>query len=517
MTFGYSVSPTWVALAIALTWSAYRIVQTCRKHFPPGPPRIPVLGNLLQMPKRNQAEVFMNWSRQYGPLVYLDLAGQPLFLLGSHKIVYDLLEKRSATSSGRPRLFIPELLTGNRHLLFIPPNELWKRGRRAGHHLISPQSIRPYERTQLSEAFETARRLIQEPTDNWLLPIQEGIGYSTFRIIYGVPKGSGTEDVHIIGDFAELLGRNLVAGKHPADIFSWMEYLPNFVDPWKPWAAAHFDEHSRFVTRILAEVQTKKAAGQAQESIASNYLESFAEGSNPLDDAWIMASIFGGANETTVLTLTWFIKAMIRYPHIQAEAHKHLDGVVGRERTPESTDLVHLPYLHAIVKETLRWSPMFAGSVPHVSSEDDVYEGYFIPKGSFIMTTIMGLNRDKDVYGQDADDFNPSRFLDLDGKLKDAIPNTRDESHSSYGFGRRHCLGRHLANQSLLAFITAILWTFEITPGKEDAGKPHPADVDDINFNGSLLWPNPFKVKFTTRVENVELLLDQAIQTLEGL
>ncbi|KAI0314561.1 cytochrome P450, partial [Amylostereum chailletii] len=91
----------------------------------------------------------------------------------------------------------------------------------------------------------------------------------------------------------------------------------------------------------------------------------------------------------------------------------------------------------AMVKETLRWAPVGPVGLPHCSTEDDYYEGYFIPKGTIVMANVWLLNRDPGVYGEDAAHFNPARHLDANGQLAPGPEDTKEEGHVTYGFGRR--------------------------------------------------------------------------------
>ena len=80
--------------------------------------------------------------------------------------------------------------------------------------------------------------------------------------------------------------------------------------------------------------------------------------------------------------MTWWTLAMLPYPETQARAHAELDTVVGRSRLPTFADLPHLSYTRAMVKEALCWRPIAPSGPPHRTTEDDWYEGTFIPKGT---------------------------------------------------------------------------------------------------------------------------------------
>lgn len=76
---------------------------------------------------------------------------------------------------------------------------------------------------------------------------------------------------------------------------------------------------------------------------------------------------------------------MALFPEVQKKAQEELDKHIGHSRLPEYTDLEALIYIQAIGLETLRWMPVIPIGVMHSSSADDVYSGYFIPKGSMII------------------------------------------------------------------------------------------------------------------------------------
>lgn len=79
---------------------------------------------------------------------------------------------------------------------------------------------------------------------------------------------------------------------------------------------------------------------------------------------------------------------MTLYPDVQKKAQAEIDEVVGTGRLPGFEDRENLPYTNALVKESLRWHPVGPMGLPHVSTEDDMYEGYFIPKGSLLLANI---------------------------------------------------------------------------------------------------------------------------------
>ncbi|THC93362.1 hypothetical protein EYZ11_007154 [Aspergillus tanneri] len=141
--------------------------------------------------------------------------------------------------------------------------------------------------------------------------------------------------------------------------------------------------------------------------------------------------------------MSYLFLAMILYPEAQEKAQEEIDRVVGTHRLPRFEDRDKLPYINALVKEILRWHPVGAIGFPHQVTEDDICEGYFIPKGAQVLPIVWSFTHDPDLY-HDPMVFKPERFL----ARENYTPETNPEAFV-FGFGRRICPGRILADSSL--------------------------------------------------------------------
>ena len=187
----------------------------------------------------------------------------------------------------------------------------------------------------------------------------------------------------------------------------------------------------------------------------------------------------GGA-DTTSVTMAWWTLAMVAYPKVQARAHEELDKAVGRARPPTFADLTDLPYICAMAKEALRWRPASPLGVPHRSTEDDWYEGMFIPKGTICIANLWHMNRDPDIYGKNTEDFDPGRHLDPNGYIGSDEPDIslKDHGHYTYGFGRRNCVGRYMGDNAIFINIAVILWAIKFERKKDATGCLVPLNLD---------------------------------------
>jgi len=192
--------------------------------------------------------------------------------------------------------------------------------------------------------------------------------------------------------------------------------------------------------------------------------------------------------------------AMALYPDVQKKAQEELDQIIGN-RLPDFNDRPNLTYINAMVKESLRWQLVTPLAVPHVATEADEYNGYYIPKGtiiignswwvrlpplaqSFIQVPLRSILHDPEIY-KDPFAYNPDRFL-KDGEIDRTV---QDPKVAAFGFGRRICPGRFMAENSLFIFICHILAVYNVQPGLGDDGKE--LEIKPEMTNGMLSWVIP--------------------------
>lgn len=89
--------------------------------------------------------------------------------------------------------------------------------------------------------------------------------------------------------------------------------------------------------------------------------------------------------------LTGAMVALIHHPHVQARAQAEIDLIVGRDRLPNFTDMDELPYVSAICREVMRWKLVTPMAVSHAAVKDDIFEGYFIPKGKIMVYFLLAI------------------------------------------------------------------------------------------------------------------------------
>jgi len=205
-----------------------------------------------------------------------------------------------------------------------------------------------------------------------------------------------------------------------------------------------------------------------------------------------------GAFDTTSSALRIFFLAMTMYPDVQKKAQQEIDAVFGRENLPDYKPA--LPYIQAVLKETMRWRVVLPSAVAHTVTEDDIYDGYLIPKGTTVLGNAWTILQDNEAY-PNPEIFDPERFL-KDGKFD---RNVRDPNVAAFGFGRRACPGRFFSDNWLYLYIISILAVFDIGPPLDEKGAP--IQINPEMTNAMISTPVDFKCTITPRSSAAEALI----------
>jgi cytochrome P450 len=208
-----------------------------------------------------------------------------------------------------------------------------------------------------------------------------------------------------------------------------------------------------------------------------------------------------------------FIQAMACFPRVQSKAQAEIDHVVGSERLPTMEDANNLPYIRAIIKETLRWMPTTpTGGIPHAVTVDDEYNGYAIPKGAQLMNNVWAINMNESRFPNPRE-FCPERYEGDESTAAEsaANPDPAKRDHFTFGAGRRICQGMHIAERSLFLGMSRILWGFKISPKIRD-GKCVPIDTGKLT-QGFVCLPDTFECQIVPRDSTRAMVIREEWQT----
>ncbi|KAG1743719.1 cytochrome P450 [Suillus paluster] len=459
-----------LALAVVSCFRTYWLNHSCPP-LPPGPTPLPIVGNVLSLDTARPWLTFNAWRSTYGDIIYARLLNKPVIVVNSEEVARDLFEGRSNIYSDKPQSIVYKPFASDFNTGLLPYGDRWRLHRRIFHQAFRPAQIPTYHAVQLRSAHKMLFSLLQDP-DNYASHFQMFILSFVLPIVYDYElKAKDDPIANVMKRYVELIVVALTPGATVVmETFPFLLKLPS----WFPGAtfkrasveclkAGHDTKDIPF-----QHVKERMSTGDAAPCLVTDTLNRMrlSEEDNTVitaavkETAAIAFAVISLPSAQTISTLLVFLLAMVLHPEVQAKAQAEIDRVIGKDRLPDFDDRPALPYIEAILRETLRWHPVFPFGAPNATTTSDVYKGYFIPKG-------WAMTHDETKYPS-PDEFKPERFLHEDGSL------TSDTMPLGFGWGRRICVGRHLADTSLWIAIASFLAVFSAHKAHDEHGMDIP-------------------------------------------
>lgn len=442
---------------------------------PAGPPGNPLLGNLLDVPPYHSWLKFFDWSKKYGPLYRLDLAGQDHVIVSTESIANDLLRERGNIYSSRVHLpMASELLSRHLRPLLIPYGETFRQNRKLMATLTNVTVAASYQSLQEQESVRVVRDLLREPRkyETWLERYSAGL---ILRLAYSKPVVTGEESfVRRILAVVHTVERVASPGAYLVDTFPILMKLPSFLAPFKREGNRLHNEEISLFRDLLKE---------GIDSGGDNFCTKWHNNRKAYDlsedhVAYVIGTLFEAGAGTTAAAVCSFLLAMTLHGKEYKLLQDDIDAVVGQDRLPSFEDIPKIPRVRAVAKEVLRWRPVTAGGLPHMLTQDDTYQmpdgkRVFLRAGTAVHPVQWSIHREEKLY-PDPEAFRPGRWLESEWPTfrepLDKFPNL--QNYSAFGFGRRICPGMHIAERSLYILIARIAWSSSIQPRTDERGNP---------------------------------------------
>nr|BED43001.1 cytochrome P450 monooxygenase [Trametes versicolor] len=496
-----------VAVLVLLVLRLFRREQ---RVLPPGPKGLPVLGNAHQLPVSfsELERTLFKWSKQYGEVVYYKVLGTRIIMLNTIEAAAELLDKRSANYSDRPRMVMQNEMIEASTLGSLPYGDLYRKHRRWMADFMGKKStLEGYRHIQRREVLNFMQNLYQQP-EKFTDHVHLYLASILLEIAYGMPVKSLDDELVRLADRA-IIGANEAGrpGAVPVDFLPWLRHIPS----WTP--GVRFKKHALIVRNDIRKwlnkgydaVVSAMAAGTVAPCIMTTVLEEHGEAPTPAeahDIKYVAFNVYGAGVETSRGTLAVFFLAMVRNTDVYKKAQEEIDRVVGRERLPDYSDRESLPYLDALLEEVFRWKPALPLGVPHRNTEDDHYREYDIPGGCMVIPNVWAMSRDTRYYPE-PEEFRPERHLggEASGKL---LP-----SSFIFGFGRRVCPGQAFASASVWLAIAHIIALFDVRKPVDSAGREVTPPAEFVS--GYTSRPAPFMCNIVPRSKEAVALLQAHI------
>lgn len=302
----------------------------------------------------------------------------------------------------------------------------------------------------------------------------------------------------------------------PVEIFPFLAYVPSFLAAWKRRAARVRKGMYDVYFRTLEAAKQRHANGEDRFSTLFSHMLRQRERGDKVSFtdsqlAFMGGGLLDGAIDTTLSSFESLVVCLTAHKDILKRAQAEVDEVCG-DRMPNNNDIGKLLFLKACLMEVFRWRGAGNVGVPHCTTEDDVFEGYHIPKDTTVIACIYAIHLHEDDYEQ-PEVFNPDRFLANPYGVKYEV--TEDEGRKeTYAFsvGRRMCPGDDFAKMIILTSAAKLVWAFDFDTKD---GKPPDLSWETGYRSGLTNPPEGFEPRLTPRTEERARVVEAAERSSE--
>ncbi|XP_030469288.2 geraniol 8-hydroxylase-like [Syzygium oleosum] len=458
---------------ILCAYLAWGLVQALRfitrktkpspSNLPPGPPPLPVIGNLLELgnlPHQSLAKL----ARTYGPIIKLQLGAVTTVVISSPTLSKEILQTRDISFADR---MIPDAINafnqGQRSLPWVPVSPLWRNLRRIfNQHLFSNlklDSTQHLRRKKVQELLAHAERSARAGDE---VEIGEAAFTTSINFLATavfsldlVDRSSGSAK-----EFKQTVWQIMVEAGKP-NVVDFFPVLRK-IDPQgtRRRMTRHFGKMFNLFDRLIEErLRLRETPGSPRmNDVLDTLIDICEDKEEDMDMSQLkplLLDVFVAGADTTSSSVEWAMAELLHRPEKLSKAQAELHQVIGKGNLVDESDAARLPYLQAIVKETFRMHPAVPLLLPRKSGADLEVGGYTIPEGTQVFVNVWAIGRDPTLW-EDPDVFSPERFLGSDMDVK---------GHSfeltPFGGGRRICIGLPLALRTLHVMLGSLLNCFD--------------------------------------------------------
>ncbi|KAM7475448.1 hypothetical protein LguiB_022691 [Lonicera macranthoides] len=434
----------------------------------PGPSGLPVLGLLFAFTNSLTHRLLFNLSQSFKAVKLMAFSvGFTRFIISSHPDTAKEILNSSAFADRPVKESAYELLF-HRAMGFAPYGEYWRNLRRiSATHMFSPKRIAGFGDFRRNIGANMVSRIVNLMERKGEVEVKRVLHFGSLNNVmmsvfgreyeFNVNRGGeeGVELEGLVSEGYELLG-----------LFNWTDHFPLLgyfdLQGVRRRCRGLVGKVNVFVGKIIEEHRVKRAycgIGAADES-SGDFVDVLLdlEKENRLTDSDMIAvlweMIFRGT-DTVAILLEWILARMILHPDIQLKAQSEIDKVVGLGRPVSNSDLPNLPYLLAIVKETLRVhppGPLLSWS--RLAIHDTKIGDHFIPAGTTAMVNMWAITHSHRVWPE-PEKFRPERFLEEEVNIMGS-----DLRLAPFGAGRRVCPGKAMGLATVQLWLAQLLQSF---------------------------------------------------------
>ncbi|KAG6499216.1 alpha-humulene 10-hydroxylase-like [Zingiber officinale] len=429
---------------------------------PPGPPRLPLIGNIHQLVGGNSHRILLQLAKTHGPLLYLRVGQVDQVVASSVEAVEEIIKRHDLNFADRPfNLTFSRILSyGPRNVAMSPYGGYWKQMRKIyAMELLNSQRVKSFatirEVVNLKLTAEIADKAFAQTPFNLSQMVMSMTNELVIRAAFGNKCKHKAEFLKLVKETASNVTSFAVADMYPSlkflDIITGLKFKLERI-------LAKFD---KIFEEIIAEHQVLLASEQAEEDLLIDVLLKLKDEGNlefPITYDSIKAvvmEIFLAGTDTSSTTIEWAMSELIKNPKAMEKVQKEMREVMKGKTKLEESDILKFSYLNLVIKETMRLHVPVPLLMPRVCKETCEVMGYRVPAGAIVLINAFALGRDEQYWGSDAESFKPERFeggsVDFKGFNFEFLP---------FGVGRRMCPGINFGLSTVEVGLAHLLFHF---------------------------------------------------------
>ncbi|KAL6975219.1 hypothetical protein U1Q18_024014 [Sarracenia purpurea var. burkii] len=431
---------------------------------PPGPWRLPLIGNMHQLVGSLPHHTVGNLAKKYGPLMHLQLGEVSTIVISSPEIAKEVLKTHDIIFAQRPSILAAKILTYDyKDIVFSPYGDYWKQMRKiCAMELLSLKRVQTFRGIREEEV----SNLVSSISANARLPINlsKEVSSMTYGIVSRAMFGRKCKDQD---EFFSILkdATILASGFNIVDMFPSIKLL-HVVSGTRQTLEKMHERIDQILQKIINEHRdnrqgiTKNEKGEANEDLLDALLgiqkdNDFEFSFTDNNIKAVVLDVFTAGSDTSSTVVEWAMSELMKNPEIMKRAQFEVRQVFAKDGKVHESGLHELKYLNLVIKETLRLHPSSPFLSPRESSDQCVINEYEIPAKTKVLVSAWAIGRDS-RYWNKPDKFNPERFLD------NAIDfNGRDFKYIPFGAGRRICPGIFFALPNVELPLAQLLYHFD--------------------------------------------------------
>ncbi|XP_030520332.2 cytochrome P450 71B10-like [Rhodamnia argentea] len=435
-----------------------------KKNLPPGPPPLPIIGNLHQLghlPHQSLWEL----SRRYGPVMLVRLGCVPTVIISSPNAAREALKTHDLNCCSRPRLLGTGRLTYD-HLdvAFTEYGDYWREMRKLYLlKLLSAKRVQSFRYVREEEVGAMIESIAKSAKGGTLVDMREKLMALTVSITCRVAFGQASPLEFNDGSFVDMIHEALAM----LGSFSASDFFPRFGWTVDRFTGLHsrleksFRQLDNFYQKVIEEHRNTRRSKEEGEDIVDLLLKMERDqtelaGVRLKEDniKAILMDIFLAGVDTGAVAMEWTMAELARNPRAMRKAQEEIRSCIGNKERVMEDDLHGLKYLKLVLKEAMRLHPPGV-LIPRETLGHFKLFGYDVDPKTRVHVNVWAIGRDPGVW-EDPEEFVPERFedspIDYKGNHFELLP---------FGAGRRVCPGISMGMASVELALANVLHSFD--------------------------------------------------------